>query len=67
MELINFGLELDLDIKNYAPRLPKKNGKPKLDMPSLDLAQKISDVKVQALSIQIKNKEAVKKVKIEGK
>lgn len=40
-EYASHNIELPLDVTLYAPRLPKKNGKPKTDMPSLDLKQKI--------------------------
>lgn len=53
------GIELPLDINLYCPRLPKKTGRPKLDMPSLDYKQKLFTTKVTAVSLQIKDKEAL--------
>jgi hypothetical protein len=55
-ELVSHGIELPLTIDLYAPRLPKKNGRPKLDLPSLDYKQKMFDTKVAVVSIQIKDK-----------
>lgn len=53
------GIKLPLDINLYYPRLPKKTGRPKLDMPSLDYKQKLFVTKVIAVSLQIKDKEAM--------
>jgi hypothetical protein len=62
-ELKEYGIELETDMTYYTVRLPKKNGKPKLDMPFFDPKQKVSDVKVTTLSVQVKNKDAIKQIK----
>src|ERR1700733_13678829 len=49
--------KLSLNILNYAPQLSKRNGKPKLDMPSLDLKQIIIEIRVDCMNIQVKNKD----------
>jgi hypothetical protein len=64
-ELDIHNIELPLNTDLYAPRLPKKNGRPKLDLPSLDYKQKMFDTKVTVVSIQIKDKEALLRVKHE--
>jgi hypothetical protein len=62
-ELKEHGIELETDMSFYTVRLPKKNGKPKLDMPCFDPNYKIVDVKIDTLSVQIKKKEAIKLLK----
>lgn len=56
------GFELDTDIKSYNVRLAKKNGRPKMDMPLFDPKQKMIDLKVDRVAVQIKNKDAIKQV-----
>ncbi len=51
-----YGIELPLDIGLYNPRLPKRTGRAKLDMPSLDYKQKLFVTKVMAVSLQVKDK-----------
>lgn len=59
-ELKGKGVRLETEMKYYSVRLPKKSGKPKLDMPCFDPNQTIVDVKIQALAVQIKNPEAIR-------
>jgi hypothetical protein len=47
-------------VKNYNVRLAKKNGRPKMDMPLFDPKQKMIDLKIDKVAVQIKNKDAVK-------
>jgi hypothetical protein len=55
-----YDIELETDMVYYTTRLQKKNIKPKLETPLFDLNQNVSDVKINILSVQTKNKGAIK-------
>lgn len=62
-QLLAEGIILTKKIDYYIPRLPKKNGKAKTDMPckfiilkiGLDIQQRLVDIKITSIAIQIKD------------
>lgn len=63
-------MKLDSNTSNFTPRLARKTGRPKTDMPctfwslplAIDLKQRFKDVKVTSIALQISNPQALRTV-----